>query len=133
MSEPTRKSQLLLDFLSYHLGNAKDVAFLSRHHQVNYWNLGLAAVVAFLILDQALYAFKRWKYQYAGPAFTVPFLGGIVEMGASRLCLQHSQLFERIRVALRCVLSCGEVERQWMSWIIMFARRYSELYPLMGA
>jgi hypothetical protein len=75
---------LIYDFLKHHFGTVKDVVL--REKTLASWPvLAVGALVAFLILDQVLYAYKKWRYGYAGPAFTVPFLGGIVEMGEYQL------------------------------------------------
>lgn len=87
---------LIYDFLRHHFGTVKDVVL--REKTLASWPvLAAGALVTFLILDQVVYAYKKWRYGYAGPAFTVPFLGGIAEMGEYSPAL-HKQRATRTNV-----------------------------------
>ena len=70
--------QVMIEFLKHHFGNFKDVVFAQRSSPN--WPALLGGIVFLLVLDQVLYVYKKLRYGYAGPLFTVPFLGGIAQM-----------------------------------------------------
>ena len=41
----------------------------------------VGCILLAVVYEQLIYIYRRWRYNYKGPLFVIPFLGGIVEMG----------------------------------------------------